>query len=305
MKSAIGLWLGWLVLAGIVPARAQQAPAAGPMAALTEALSAACRQDTRAFGRYLLPSSAAAYRALPEAEQRALLQRFSLTNRPGRPLLSGGLSSTTVLRCEAPGNTVEFRFEAPQMYDNLAFIPAEVVDGEKTQFGLARQESSWRLLSLGLLLLDIPQLEKRWAQQKLGEHEMVAVQDLDQLADAIRSYQKAFGKLPESLAELGPAPPNQVSPEAAELVDKDLALGEKDGYRFRYRILPEPNSAAPSFELAATPAEYGKTGRQSFFLDADGKLHGADKAGAVATADDPVIEGRPAPSAESPAGPGQ
>jgi hypothetical protein len=293
MKRAIGFLLGWLVLAGAVPARAQQAPAASPMAALTEALSAACRQDTRAFARYLLPSSDAAYQALPEAEQRDLLRRFSLTSGPGRPLLSGGLSTATVLRCEAPGITVEFRFEAPQMYDNLAFIPVEVVGGEKTRFGLARQESSWRLLSLGLLLLDIPQLEKRWAQQKLGEHEQAAIQDLVQLADAIRSYRKAFGKLPESLAELGPAPPNQVSPEAAELVDKELALGEKDGYQFRYRILPEPNSAPPSFELAATPAEYGKTGRRSFFLDAEGKLHGADKAGAVATADDPVIEAGP------------
>jgi len=290
MRLPRGFWLVWLALAGIGPARAQETPAAGPMAALAEALSAACRQDPQAFARYLLPPSAAAYNALPESERLGLLRRFSLASSPGRPLLSGGVTSETVLRCESPSLTVEFHFDAPRTYDTLAFIPAEVVGGEKTQFGLARQGNNWRLLSLGLLLLDIPQLEEQWAKQQLEARELSAIEHLHQLADAIKTYAKAFGKLPESLAVMGPAPPNQVSPEAAELVDKDLALGEKDGYRFRYRILPQPNGAPPGFELGATPSEYGRTGRRSFFLDAQGKLHGADKGGAVAAAGDALID---------------
>jgi hypothetical protein len=296
MKLGPGFWLALLaVLAGgTLPARAQETPAAGALSTLTEALSAACRQDATAFPRYLLPDSAAAYGTLPERERLAILRRFSLAQNPGRPLLSTSAAGATILRCESPGQTAEFHFGAVRAYDNLAFIPVEIAGGEQTEFGLVRQGVGWRLVSLGLLLIDIPQLEKRWAEQDLEARERAAIRDLSQLADAIKTYQKAFGKLPETLAELGPAPPNQVSPEAAELVEKDLAAGEKDGYRFRYRILPQPNGAPTEFELAATPSEYGKTGRRSFFLDAQGKLHGADKGGAVATEDDPVIElGKP------------
>ncbi len=278
------------LLGSTLAGRAQETPPAGAMTTLTEALSAACRQDAQAFSRYLLSSSAAAFGTLPENEQRAILRRFSLTQSAGQPLLSTGANGETLLRCESPGQTSEFRFGAPRAEDSLVFIPVEVTGVEKTEFGLVRQASGWRLLSLGLLLIDIPQLEKRWAEQDLGARERAAIQDLSQLADAIKTYEKAFGKLPETLSELGPAPPNQVSPEAAELVDKNLAAGEKDGYRFRYRILPQPGGAPAGFELAATPAEYGKTGRRSFFLDAAGKLHGADKGGAVANEDDPVIE---------------
>jgi hypothetical protein len=292
MKLLIGFWAALAILlpGGGPAARAQESSGAGAMSTLTEALSAACRQDARTFGRYFLPDGAAAYNTLPAGEQLALLRRFSLTQSPGRPLLSSGTAGETILRCESPAQAVEFRLGAVRAYENLAFIPVEVVGGEKTEFGLVRQGGGWRLLSLGLVLLDIPELEKRWGEEELQARERAAIGDLDQLAEAIKTYQKGFGKLPETLGELGPAPPNQVSPEAAQLVDKDLAAGEKDGYRFRYRILPEPGGAPPGFELAATPADYGKTGRRSFFLDAAGKLHGADKGGAVATEDDPVIE---------------
>ena len=56
-----------------------------------------------------------------------------------------------------------------------------------------------------------------------------------------------------------------------------------------------PTAIRPrSFELAATPVEYGNAGRRSFYLDSKGVLRGADKHGAVATIDDPEI-GEPRP----------
>jgi hypothetical protein len=76
-------------------------------------------------------------------------------------------------------------------------------------------------------------------------------------------------------------------------VDAELATGKKGGYRFRFRVLPASGEGAEAgFELAATPAEYGKTGRRSFFLDSSGALRGADKRGAVADPTDPRIEPR-------------
>ena len=68
-----------------------------------------------------------------------------------------------------------------------------------------------------------------------------------------------------------------------------LAAGSDGGYRFRYRIVTGAQEDETAFELAATPEEYGKTGRRSFLLDAAGKIHGADKQGDSATADDRTI----------------
>jgi hypothetical protein len=73
-----------------------------------------------------------------------------------------------------------------------------------------------------------------------------------------------------------------------------LAGGEAGGYQVRYAIVPgasgedeSERDKAAGFTLAATPIKYGNDGRRSFFLDSSGTLRGADKNGAVATADDP------------------
>ena len=117
------------------------------------------------------------------------------------------------------------------------------------------------------------------------------------MSGALKSYQIAYGNLPETLEQLGPPTQDGASPEAAGLLDSAQAKGLAGGYRLRYAIVPvgeenesERNRAA-GFSLAATPVVYGKDGRRSFFLDSGGTLRGADKNGAVATTDDPTVEG--------------
>jgi hypothetical protein len=284
-----------LALAGAPAARAQDGQAGDPAAALSAALTAACRGNEVDFANYLTAENAAAYRALPEEQRSALLRRFSLTDGSGKPLLSTDDQNHRVVRCESPAQTAEFRFGATRLRENLAFIPVTVVDSQRTQFGLVRENGGWRLLSLGLVLLDIPQLSKQWAEEDLATREDAAVTTLHRLADAIASYRRAFGKLPESLAQLGPAPKNEISPDQASLVDKELAGGNSGGYQFRYTIVPDSNGNDTNFELAATPEDYGKSGQRSFFLDAEGKVHGADKHGMVAEPDDPLIASEKAP----------
>jgi hypothetical protein len=122
------------------------------------------------------------------------------------------------------------------------------------------------------------------------------VASLNKIAGALETYRSAYGKLPEALDQLAPAGSDGTSPERAGLLDKDLAAGQTADYQFRYVIIPAGDQADDSkptgtsgFALAATPVDYGKTGRLSFFLDSAGALHGADKHGVVATATDPPI----------------
>jgi hypothetical protein len=75
------------------------------------------------------------------------------------------------------------------------------------------------------------------------------------------------------------------------LVDSDLALGMKNGYAIRYVIVGASSlGALAKFELAATPLAYGRTGLRSFFRDAGGRLHGADRQGALGNEMDPRVE---------------
>ncbi len=279
------------------------APASDPAQALAESLTAACRQDETAFAGHLTSDNAEAYRALTQEQRGALLKRLVLLDDPGKPLLST-LEGHTVVRCEGGGLTSEMRFGATELRENLAFVPVSVPEGTDTQsvrFGLVRESGQWKLVSVGLLLLDIRAMGKQWEEFDLQARERNAVGVLRKIANALKSYQTAYGNLPETLQQLGPPPKDGFSPEAAGLVDSDLAPGlggaPVGGYRLRYAIVPtsgednesERNKGA-GFFLAATPVVYGKDGRRSFFLDSSGALRGADKNGAVATADDPPVE---------------
>ncbi|HEX5425234.1 MAG TPA: hypothetical protein VFW94_16925 [Candidatus Acidoferrales bacterium] len=263
----------------------------GPAAALADALTAACTSNESQFANDLTVESAAAFRALSADERSELIKRFSLADDSGKPLLSSDAQNHTVVRCSTPSTTVEFRFGAARVHDNLAFVPVDVVSGRQTQFGLVRQDGKWRVLSVGLVLIDIPQLAVQWRRAELAPKEDSVIKALQGLKEAIDRYQRAFGTLPKSLAELGPAPPGEISPDQASLVSKDLASGEAGGYRFGYQVLAAPDSnTQATFQLTATPDDYGKTGLRSFFMDADGKIHAADKHGTAATGDDPILE---------------
>ncbi|HEY2646095.1 MAG TPA: hypothetical protein VGI34_03950 [Candidatus Acidoferrales bacterium] len=280
--------------------RAQQQAAPSPEAALSEALSAACKQDAETFANYLPADNAAAYRALTGPQRTAMMKRFVLLEDSGRPLLSTSTAGRTIVRCESPGIATEMRFGETRTRENLSFVPLEIpIPGESPRaitFGLVREGGNWKLLSVGLILLDIPSMAKQWEQADMDAREDNAIANLRALAAALETYRRAYGDLPESLALLGPAPAGGVSPQAAGLADADLAAGSKDGYSIRYRILPpsgdtqtEATGKQETFSLAAVPIEYGKGGRRSFFLDSSGILRGADKQGGVPTPLDPQI----------------
>lgn len=260
-----------------------------PVTALTAALGAACRQNSSSFSAYLTAANAAAFNKLSSDERLSLMERFVLLDAPGHPLLSTSAEGHPQIRCEATDATQQFTFGAPLTHDNLAYVPITLSTGDTIRVGLVREDGNWKLLSLGLLMIDIPSLQKEWAAQTLKIHEEDAIDALQGLAQAVQTYQRAFGKLPDTLEQLGPPKSGGVSPSAAKLVDASLAAGAANGYKFRYRVVAPADSENPGFEIAAIPSEYGKTGDRSFLLDKDGKIHAADKKGAVATPDDPVL----------------
>jgi hypothetical protein len=281
----------------------------GPAAALRDVLQAACSQNASQFSRYLVARSKESFERLAPAARVALMKRFVLLNVPGRATATVNPAGRPIVRCETPDVTTEMSIGGTDTHDNLAFLPMELRDVtdstganvHQITMGLVREDGQWRLLSIGVLLLDLPSLEVEWDLAEAEANEITALGNLRRLADAVETYRRTYFRLPESLASLGP-PPSRASGkntqpkllatrEHAGLLDEEFAAGNKDGYEFRIIIAGAETLGAPAkYQLSAIPSSYGRTGKRSFFRDSDGGWHAADHGGAVGSAADPVVQ---------------
>jgi hypothetical protein len=270
-----------------------------PATALRDVLSAACSQSQVDFARFLTARNKEAFSRMTPAARLALMKRFVLLNEPGKATSSANPAGRPILRCQTPAVTTEMQIGGTELRENVAFLPMELRDvtdttgasARQVTMGLVREDGEWKLLSLGLLLLDLPALEVEWDAAEADTNERGAFEAIKAMADAIESYRKKFSRLPESLANLGPPLHGSPNADAAALVDSDFATGMKNGYAYRYVIVGASNLGAPAkYQLAATPLQYGRTGQRSFFRDANGVLHGADHQGAIGNEADPKVE---------------
>jgi hypothetical protein len=271
-----------------------------PTVALRDALSAACSQSEQSFSKFLTTRNAETFTHLMPPARVALMKRFVLLNQPGKPSLLPTASGRPTIRCETPGGAAELQIGGAEVSDNLAFLPVEVREPTDTtgasairvQMGLVRENNGWKLLSVGLVLLDLPALAFEWDAAEMESTERAAIDGLKKITEAVESYRRTYARLPESLAQLGPAKRGSAAgPDGAGLLDQDLAASTRMGYKFRYVISGGSNLGAPAkYEIAATPERYGRTGRRSFFRDTNGGMHGADRQGAVGSELDPRLE---------------
>jgi hypothetical protein len=278
---------------------ASTAALTGPGLALRQALSAACRQDETEFTKYLTTRNAQTFASLTEGARVALMKRFVLLNEPGKPSLVAGAAGRPTVRCETPVGAAELQIGGADVDDNLALLPVEIRDATDTvgenvlrvKMGLVREHGEWKLISVGLVLLDLPSLAMEWDAAEIGSTEKTAIESLKTIADAVEKYRRTYTRLPESLANLAAPAKGAPSVEAAGLLDPDLAAGSRSGYNFRYVLASNSTLGAPAkYALAATPQVYGRTGKRSFLTEGDGVIHGADRQGGVGTVSDPKVE---------------
>jgi hypothetical protein len=271
----------------------------GPSAALKAVLSAACSQNQTEFVRFLTARNKEAFSRMTPPARIALMKRFVLLNEPGKPSASANPAGRPILRCQTPDVTTEMQIGGADVRENIAFLPMELRDVTDTTgasvhqvtMGLVREDGEWKLLSLGVLFLDLPALEVEWDAEQMDAAEESALEAVKRVALAIEAYRNKYLHLPESLANLGPPLHGAANAEAAGLVDSDLANGMKNGYAIRYVVVGASTLGAPAkYEVAGTPLQYGRTGLRSFFRDSNGGLHAADRQGAVGSVTDPKVE---------------
>jgi hypothetical protein len=113
-----------------------------------------------------------------------------------------------------------------------------------------------------------------YREQVIARNEVSALLELKLINQhELRSYvtTKKFVPLDQLVSQAdGIPPPSRSNPD----------------YRFEVRV----NEDGKSFEAFASPAQYSKTGRRSFYINEQGVIHGADKRGEEASATDPEIK---------------
>jgi hypothetical protein len=277
---------------------AQIAPATGPSSALRDVLMAACSQSQNDFEHFLTARNKESFSRMAPAARVAFMKRFVLLNQAGKPSVTTNPSGRPIVRCDTPEGAAEIQIGGADTRDNVAFLPVNLRDATDTTdasaiqvtMGMVRENGDWKILSLGVVLLDLPSLELEWDSAEADKNEKTAIESLKQIAEAVEAFRIKYARLPNSLSTLGPPLQGVANAEAAGLVESDLAAGMKNGYSFRYVIVGASGLGAPGkFELAATPLTYGRTGHRSYFRDASGTLRSADHQGAVGSSADPRL----------------
>jgi hypothetical protein len=276
----------------------QSAPPNGPSAALRDVLTAACSQSQKDFSRFLTARNQESFSRMAPAARVAFMKRFVLLNEAGKPSVTTNPSGRPIVRCDTPAGAAEIHIGGADTRDNVAFLPVDLHDATDSSgasaiqvtMGMVLENGEWKILSLGVVLLDLPSLELEWDSAEADKNEQAAIESLKDIAGAVEAYRRKFARLPDSLSSLGPPLRGPANADAAAFVSADLAAGIKNGYSLRYVIVGASGLGAPAkFELAATPVTYGRTGHRSFFRDATGTLRGADRLGAVGTSSDPKL----------------
>ncbi len=109
-----------------------------------------------------------------------------------------------------------------------------------------------------------------------------AIKAITTIHTAQVQYFSNYGLLAASMRELGPPASGADGPSGANLIERDLANGEKGGYRFTLTATPA------GYNLSAVPSQFGISGRRTYFSDQGMGIH-IHFGPSPATMDDPLL----------------
>jgi type IV pilus assembly protein PilA len=115
-----------------------------------------------------------------------------------------------------------------------------------------------------------------------GARETGAVKAITTIHTAQVQYYSNYNRFAASMQELGPPASGAEGPSASGLIERDLASGEKGGYKFT--LSPTPTG----YTIAAVPSQYGTSGSKTYFSDQGMGIH-VHNGQEPATVNDPLL----------------
>jgi len=138
-------------------------------------------------------------------------------------------------------------------------------------FDLRRRRRGFSLIELliviAIILIIITVALPRLGKARMFAQETAAIQAIKTLHAAQIQYYSTYQRFATTLIELGPPSSGADSPSAAGLIERDMASGEKQGYKFTM------TGNANGYQINAAPMTYGTTGTRTFFSDQTMVVH--------------------------------
>lgn len=100
-----------------------------------------------------------------------------------------------------------------------------------------------------------------------GARETGAVKAITTIHTAQVQYYSSYNRYAASLQELGPPASGAEGPAAAGLIERDLASGEKGGYKYTVTATPT------GYAITAVPVHFGTDGSKTYFSDSGMGIH--------------------------------
>jgi type IV pilus assembly protein PilA len=117
------------------------------------------------------------------------------------------------------------------------------------------------LIVIAIILIILAVAMPRLSKSRMYAQEMAALQAIKAIHSAQTMYYSTFGKYAETLAALGPPTSGAAGPAASDLIQEDLATGEKQGYKFTLTATPG------GYVINANPIAFGTSGSRTFYSD--------------------------------------
>lgn len=117
------------------------------------------------------------------------------------------------------------------------------------------------LIVIAIILIILAVAMPRLQKSRMYAQEMAALQAIKTIHTAQTQYYSTFGKYAETLAALGPPTSGAAGPAASDLIQEDLASGEKQGYKFVLTAIPG------GYIVNANPVAFGSSGSRTFYSD--------------------------------------
>jgi len=136
------------------------------------------------------------------------------------------------------------------------------------------------VIAIILIILAVA-LPKLTSARKYAQ-EMAAVKAITTIHTAETQYYSQYGQYATSLNQLGPPTSGTAGSGGAELIDKELAAGEKGNFKF---VLSPTQTG---YGLTAVPTQFGTSGTHTFFSDQSMAIH-QHSGPEPATVNDPLV----------------
>ncbi|HKD07641.1 MAG TPA: prepilin-type N-terminal cleavage/methylation domain-containing protein [Bryobacteraceae bacterium] len=138
------------------------------------------------------------------------------------------------------------------------------------------------LIVIAIILIILAVALPKLTKARTFAQEMAAIKAINTIHTEQTQYYSQYGQYATSLAQLGPPTSGTATANGADLIDKELAAGEKGNFKFTL----QPSQTG--YAITAVPTQFGTSGTHTYYSDQSQAIH-QHSGPEAATVNDPLL----------------